>query len=72
MPHDLSGVVLAGRVGFEPTRAFETLLIFETSTFNHSVTSPRRGHYTTTCATGAPPVLSPLPLCENREPSHSP
>ena len=33
---------MAERVGFEPTRAFKALPIFEIGTFNHSDTSPRR------------------------------
>jgi hypothetical protein len=38
---------MAGRGRFELPRAFYTLLVFETSTFNHSVISPNaEAHYT--------------------------
>src|SRR5438552_16942971 len=33
-------------VGFEPTRAFWTLLVFKTSAFNRSAIPPRRRDYT--------------------------
>ena len=34
---------LAERVGFEPTKGYKPLLVFKTSAFDHSATSPVRG-----------------------------
>ncbi len=36
-------VLLAERVGFEPTKGYKPLLVFKTSAFDHSATSPVRG-----------------------------
>ena len=33
-------VILAERVGFEPTKGYKPLLVFKTSAFNRSATSP--------------------------------
>ena len=32
--------ILAERVGFEPTKGYKPLLVFKTSAFDHSATSP--------------------------------
>ena len=34
---------MAERVGFEPTKGYKPLLVFKTSAFDHSATSPVRG-----------------------------
>jgi hypothetical protein len=34
-------VFLAERVGFEPTKGYKPLLVFKTSAFDHSATSPK-------------------------------
>ncbi len=36
-------ILLAERVGFEPTKGYKPLLVFKTSAFDHSATSPVRG-----------------------------
>jgi hypothetical protein len=36
----LPGFKMAERVGFEPTKDYSPLLVFKTSAFNHSATSP--------------------------------
>ena len=33
-------MVVAERVGFEPTKGYKPLLVFKTSAFDHSATSP--------------------------------
>ena len=37
---------LAERVGFEPTKGYKPLLVFKTSAFDHSATSPALGRAT--------------------------
>ena len=44
--HSAFRIEKAEGVGFEPTRAFWTLLVFKTSAFNRSAIPPRRRDYT--------------------------